>query len=55
MLEVGDRFPVEKLPVQLDGPAVVYFYRGRPHAGLHDGGEGFNDRYDSASATRATR
>ena len=26
MLEVGDRFPVEKLPVQPEGPAVVYFY-----------------------------
>jgi hypothetical protein len=26
MLEVGDRFPVEKLSARPDGPAVVYFY-----------------------------
>ena len=26
MLEVGDRFPVEKLSVQPGGPAVVWFY-----------------------------
>jgi hypothetical protein len=26
MLEVGDPFPVEKLSVRPEGPAVVYFY-----------------------------
>ena len=29
MLEVGDRFPVEKLSVSPDGPAVVFFYPRR--------------------------
>jgi hypothetical protein len=26
MLDVGDRFPAEKLSVRPEGPAVVYFY-----------------------------
>jgi thioredoxin-dependent peroxiredoxin len=46
MLEVGDRFPVEKLPVQPDGPAVVYFYPEDLTAGCTIEAKGFNDRYD---------
>jgi peroxiredoxin Q/BCP len=45
MLEVGDRFPVEKLPVQLDGAAVVYFYAAAGTPGCSLEAKEFNDRY----------
>ena len=45
MLEVGDRFPVEKLPVALDGPAVVYFYPAALTPGCTMEAKAFNDRY----------
>jgi thioredoxin-dependent peroxiredoxin len=46
MLEVGDRFPIEKLPVALDGPAVVYFYPAALTPGCTMEAKAFNDRYD---------
>jgi thioredoxin-dependent peroxiredoxin len=46
MLEVGDRFPVEKLPVKPEGPAVVYFYPEDLTPGCTMEAKGFNDRYD---------
>ena len=46
MLEVGDRFPVEKLSVQPDGPAVVYFYPAALTPGCTMEAKGFNDRYE---------
>jgi|SRR5581483_8608504 len=46
MLEPGARFPVEKLPVQPDGPAVVYFYPEDLTPGCTMEAKGFNDRYD---------
>ncbi len=45
MLEVGDRFPVEKLSVGLDGPAIVYFYPAALTPGCSLEAKGFNDRY----------
>jgi peroxiredoxin Q/BCP len=47
MLEVGDRFPVEKLSVQPDGPAVVWFYPADLTPGCTMEAKAFNDRYDS--------
>jgi thioredoxin-dependent peroxiredoxin len=46
VLEVGDRFPVEKLPIQPEGPAVVYFYPEDLTPGCTLEAKGFNDRYD---------
>ena len=46
MLEVGDRFPVEKLSVQPAGPAVVYFYPADLTPGCTMEARSFNDRYD---------
>jgi thioredoxin-dependent peroxiredoxin len=50
MLEVGDRFPVEKLSVSPDGPAVVFFYPAALTAGCTMDAKGFNDRYDAFRA-----
>ncbi len=47
MLEVGDRFPVEKLSVRPDGPAVVYFYPADLTPGCTMEAKAFNDRYDA--------
>jgi peroxiredoxin Q/BCP len=46
VLEVGDRFPVEKLPVQPGGPAVVYFYPKDLTPGCTMEAKRFNDHYD---------
>jgi thioredoxin-dependent peroxiredoxin len=46
MLEVGDRFPVEKLPVKPEGPAVVYFYPEDLTPGCTMEAKAFNDHYD---------
>ncbi len=46
MLEVGDHFPVEKLSVQPEGPAVVYFYPADLTPGCTMEAKAFNDRYD---------
>jgi peroxiredoxin Q/BCP len=46
MLEVGDHFPIEKLSVQPDGPAVVFFYPAALTRGCTMEAKGFNDRYD---------
>ena len=46
MLEVGDHFPVEKLPVKPEGPAVVYFYAAALTPGCTLEAKAFNDRYD---------
>ena len=54
MLEVGDRFPVEKLSVRRDGPAVVFFYPKALTPGCTMEAKAFNDRYEP-SATPATR
>ena len=54
MLEVGDRFPVEKLSVSPDGPAVVFFYPAALTPGCTMEAKGFNDRYEP-SAPRGTR
>jgi peroxiredoxin Q/BCP len=45
MLQVGDRFPLEKLPVQPGGPAVVYFYAAAMTPGCSLEAKEFNDRY----------
>ena len=46
MLEIGDRFPVEKLSVKLEGPAVVYFYPADLTPGCTMEAKAFNDNYD---------
>jgi thioredoxin-dependent peroxiredoxin len=46
MLEVGDRFPVERLSVQPGGPAVVYFYPAALTPGCTMESKGFSDRYE---------
>jgi thioredoxin-dependent peroxiredoxin len=46
MLEVGDRFPVEKLSPRPEGPAVVYFYPADLTPGCTMEAKAFNDRYD---------
>ncbi len=46
MLQVGDRFPVGRLPVQPDGPAVVYFYPEAMTPGCTMEAKAFNDRYE---------
>jgi peroxiredoxin Q/BCP len=45
MLQPGDRFPVEKLSVQPDGPAVVWFYPAALTPGCTMEAKAFNDRY----------
>src|SRR5262249_17946798 len=45
MLEVGDRFPIEKLSVQPEGPAVVWFYPAALTPGCTMEAKAFNDRY----------
>jgi thioredoxin-dependent peroxiredoxin len=45
VLEVGDRFPVEKLSVRPEGPAVVYFYPAALTPGCTTEAKAFNDRY----------
>ena len=45
MLQVGDRFPLERLSVQPDGPAVVYFYPAAMTPGCTMEAKGFSDRY----------
>ena len=47
MLEAGDQFPVEKLSVQPEGPAVVYFYPADLTPGCTMEAKAFNDRYDA--------
>ena len=47
MLEVGDRFPVEKLPLRPAGSAVVYFYPADLTPGCTMEAKAFNDRYDA--------
>jgi thioredoxin-dependent peroxiredoxin len=47
MLEVGERFPVEKLSVRPEGPAVVYFYPADLTPGCTLEAMAFNDRYDA--------
>lgn len=46
MLQVGDRFPLERLSVQPNGPAVVYFYPAAMTDGCTMESKGFSDRYD---------
>jgi thioredoxin-dependent peroxiredoxin len=46
MLEVGDRFPVDTLPVQPGKPAVVYFYPADLTPGCTLEAKAFSDRYD---------
>ncbi len=46
MLDVGERFPVDKLSVKLGGPAVVYFYPAALTPGCTMEAKAFNDRYD---------
>jgi thioredoxin-dependent peroxiredoxin len=46
VLQVGGRFPVERLTVQPNGPAVVYFYPAAMTPGCTMESKGFSDRYD---------
>jgi peroxiredoxin Q/BCP len=46
MLQAGDRFPVERLPHQPEGPAIVYFYPADLTPGCTMEAMAFNDRYD---------
>ena len=46
MLEVGDRFPIERLPALPEGPTVVYFYAADLTPGCTMEAKAFNDRYD---------
>lgn len=45
MLQIGDRFPVEKLSAPPEGPAVVFFYPAALTPGCTMEARGFNDRY----------
>lgn len=45
MLEVGDRFPVEKLSVRPEGRAIVYFFAAALTPGCSLEAKGFSDRY----------
>ena len=47
MLEVGEPFPLEKLPVRPEGPAVVYFYPADLTPGCTMEAKAFNERYDA--------
>jgi len=46
VLQVGDRFPVERLAVQPEGPAVVYVYPAAMTPGCTMEAKGFSDRYE---------
>jgi peroxiredoxin Q/BCP len=46
MLQAGDRFPVERLAVRPDGPAVVYFYPAAMTPGCTMESKGFSERYE---------
>jgi peroxiredoxin Q/BCP len=46
VLQVGDSFPVERLSVRPEGPAVVYFYPEAMTPGCTIEAKGFNDRYE---------
>lgn len=46
MLQVGDRFPVEKLSPRPEGAAVVFFYPAALTPGCTMEAKAFNDRYD---------
>ena len=46
MLQVGDRFPVERLSPTPEGPAVVFFYPAALTPGCTMEAKAFNDRYD---------
>jgi thioredoxin-dependent peroxiredoxin len=46
MLQVGERFPVERLSVQPSGPAVVYFYPAALTPGCTMESKRFSDLYD---------
>jgi thioredoxin-dependent peroxiredoxin len=46
MLQVGERFPVERLSVQPNGPAVVYFYPAALTPGCTMESKRFSDLYD---------
>jgi peroxiredoxin Q/BCP len=50
VLQVGDRFPVERLSVRPKGPAVVYFYPEAMTPGCTIEAKGFNDRYERFGA-----
>jgi peroxiredoxin Q/BCP len=45
-IEVGDRFPVDELGRELDGPAVVYFYPADFTSGCELEARTFNGLYD---------
>ena len=47
MLEVGEPFPLEKLPVRPEGPTVVYFYPADLTPGCTMEAKAFNERYDA--------
>src|SRR3954454_1391420 len=47
MLEPGDRFPVEKLSVQPEGRAVIFFYPAALTPGCTIEAQGFNERYQA--------
>ncbi len=49
-LEEGDRFPIEKLGRDLDGPAVVYFYPADFTRGCELEARTFNGLYDEFRA-----
>jgi peroxiredoxin Q/BCP len=46
MLQVGERFPVERLSVQPNGPAVVYFYPAALTPGCTMESQRFSELYD---------
>lgn len=46
MLQVGDRFPVERLTPVPDGPTIVYFYPAALTPGCTTEAKAFNDRYE---------
>ena len=54
-LDVGERFPVEKLPHPLDGPAVVYFYPADFTRGCTIEAQRFNDIYDDFRAAGGSK
>ena len=46
MLQVGERFPVERLSVQPSGPAIVYFYPAALTPGCTTESKRFSELYD---------
>jgi peroxiredoxin Q/BCP len=46
LLSEGERFPVEQLPEELDGPAVVYFYPQDMTRGCELEARGYETLYD---------